>query len=289
MCFASVYDQLSAGESKKPLGGSYEAGEKMLRAADPIADANEAAENGKGAYVRVCGFACTAVGVEDTAGADQGPTIPGTSDAHTAASKGYNDAAYDYASKFNKQLMKRLAQDESPSSTMTTPGSSAGAAPAPEATPIAQALPDSALTLNGVVIGKSNLYNSVGKFGTNMFHKEDGGLYIVCWKGTDGTIVAFESDKAGGGPDQTITEGRLIAAGSEYKYSSQCKESKKVSSALSLNGMKLGDAMTDTSKTQHYSVEKKLGKKTSKIVSDVDVVAADGKITEISVGKSVTH
>jgi hypothetical protein len=177
-----------------------------------------------------------------------------------------------------------LAQDAAPPNV----------APPPTATPepIQKELSAKELTMSGVTIGKSNLYNAVGRFGTNMFKKEDG-VYVICWKGDDGTILAFESG-ASGGRDQTITGARLIAPGVEYKYATDCKPSKKVSSKLELLGVTLGDSMGDVEKKRgapsgredsrmmwHYKSEAK--KKSVK--TDVEIASSEDKVNSISVDR----
>ena len=166
---------------------------------------------------------------------------------------------------------------------------------------IQKPLNEEQLTVNGVTVGKSNLYNSIGRFGANAFHKSgDAGeaLSYVCWKGDDGTTLAFESGESGG-KDQTITEAYIFAEGNNYKFAKDCKTSKKVSAAqLTLMKLGLGDPVSD--------VEKKLGapshkedqrdiwhhateQKNKTVVSDVEVDYKNDKVTEIHVSKSIVH
>ena len=149
------------------------------------------------------------------------------------------------------------------------------------------------LSIGGVQIGRSNLYNAVGFFGTNMLKKQVDGVYTICWRGDDGVTLAFESG-ASGGHDQTITGVRLFAPSVEYKYSSDCKASKKVSAKLELLGVKLGDTAGDVEKKRaspseratdkmiwHYSTEAK--KKT--ITTDVEITAPTEKVNSIVIDR----
>lgn len=247
----TVYPALEKAAPRVPLGGSYADGEKMLREADAAAEADAAFESGHAGYLRVCGFACTVVGIES---ADVDPhaasiTVPATSDALSAANKGYNEAAMNFAKAFNVRMHERLASQSQASK------------------PIQGTLTEKELTVNGVTVGKSNLYNATGKFGTNMFKKHDGGFSSVCWKGDDGTLIVFESDK-GGGPDQTITRARLLSEPSDYEFASDCKASKKVSAeSLELAGVRVGAPLkartanptevSETAQTWKYETEKK--------------------------------
>ena len=277
---APVFEVLEHSTDKKtPLGGSFEQGEKNLRAANPEAEAVHVFGHHGLTKVVVCGFACLAPGVDakEFAGAE-GPTIPATSDAQSAKTKGYNEAAMDYATRFNKKMVALKS----------------GGEPAPgAAAPINREFSSKELTVNGVVIGKSNLYNAVGKFGTNMFHKE-GAVSLACWKGDDGTYLEFKSDPANGARDNSITDAKVIASGADYSASSTCKPSKKVSSSLQLLGISMSDSIAD--------LEKKLGAPTEKTPSemlwhyvsgtpakgaksDVEVALANEKITSIRISR----
>lgn len=287
---ATIFKALEAvaTQPKGPLGGSFADGEKMLRAADPEAEAN-LVYNAKGfQLIKVCGFACFAPGAtsDQQSQAIGSLTLPATGDVINERNKGYNEIAQDFAAKFNQQMLQlKFPQPKSPAS-------------------IAKALTDAELTMNGVTIGKSNLYNSIGRFGTNAFHHEgDAGdsIYVICWKGADGTTVAFESGELGG-RDQTILEGRLLASGAEYRFDKFCKPSRKVDAKISLFGVHLGDSAIDIQKVKgapttreddklayHYLTQKKHGKKSADVQSNVKFAFKDDKAIEISVGKTETY
>jgi hypothetical protein len=336
LCFASnsnpsavVFTELQnlahQPKPKKPLGGSFAEGEKMLRAADPENEANIVFNSGGGSdsekdpqngfqLISICGFACLTPGATSeqiahaaqmtqlanptaTAEAEPGTThttgqptqtlaIPATSDVLNEQNKGYNEIALEFATRFNKQMLKRqFPKPKQPDH-------------------IAKMLLDSDLTINGVTIGKSNLYNSIGRFGTNTFHHEgDAGesIYVVCWKGADGTTLAFESGELGG-RDQTILEGRVMASGTDYRFDKICKPSKKVDAKISLFGIHLGDSVADVEKKKgpatndedqqviyRYEAQRKSGKKTADVLSKVELTSRDGKITQISAGKTETY
>lgn len=280
---AVVFTALEQAQPKQPLGGSFADGEKMLRAGDPENEANIVFNERGLTKIVVCGFACIPPGVDakEMEGA-KGPTVPATSDTVNEKTKGYNEAAMDFASRFNKQMVVRKHP----------------VAHGPQV--IHKELSVKELTLNGVTIGKSNLYNAVGRFGTNMFHQEskDGtSLFVVCWKGDDGTTLAFESGD-GGGRDQTITAAKILGSGVDYDYASVCKASKKVSAKLELAGIKLGDASADLEKKfgapsdratermmWHYSLESKK----STVTNDVEVAVPGEKVNSISVNRLVEH
>jgi hypothetical protein len=281
MSKATVYSALEKAPAKTPLGGSFAEGEKLLRSADPENEANIVFNERGVSTISVCGFACLAPGI-DAKESVKGPSIPATSDALNELNKGYNEAATDFATRFNKQMIARKSPKAKGES------------------PIHKELPAKELTVGGVTIGKSNLYNAVGFFGTNMFKKEKSGgdsLSIICWKGSDGTTLAFESGQ-GGGREQTVTGVRLFAAGLEYEYSAECKTSKKVSALLELAGMKLGESSADVEKKRgapsdrgtdrmmwHYLHETK--KKS--VTTDVEVSAPEEKVKSISVSRLQEH
>ncbi len=302
--FTELQKLTSEPKSSRPLGGSFAEGEKMLRAANPENEANlvfnqrgqsaETAPSEKAAsektyqLISICGFACLSPGAtsEQSAQAAVTVAIPATSDALNEQNKGYNEIAQDFAARFNKQMLSRKFPDPK------------------QPDHISKILPESELTINGVTIGKSNLYNSIGRFGTNAFHHEgDAGdsIYVVCWKGADGTKVAFESGELGG-RDQTILEGRVLAAGADYRFEKYCKPSKKVDAKVALFGIHLGDAVTEVEKKNgvasvhederliyRYEAERKHGKKKAVVVSEVEIAAKDNKVTQISVGKTETY
>ncbi len=272
---APIFSAIEVVSPKFPLGGSFAEGEKLLRSGDPVKEAN-IVFNARGAsMITVCGFACLAPGVEGKEAAT-GPTIPQTGDALSDANKGYNEAAMDFATRFNKQILAR----KSPAAV----GESR----------IDKDLSVKERTIGNVTVGKSSLYNAVGFFGTNMFKKQSDGTSTICWQGSDGTLLAFESNVSGA-RDQVITGVRLFANAAEYKYAPDCKASKKVSAGLEVLGVRLGSSAADVEKKRgapsdrsgdrmlwHYStlVSKK------PVTHEVEIATPGDKVTSISLDRN---
>ena len=208
----------------------------------------------------------------------KGPSIPATGDTLNETNKGYNEAATDFAIRFNKQMVNR--KNSKPKTQLGR----------------AKELSLRELTLGGVTIGKSNLYNAVGFFGTNMFKQETSGgetVSVICWKGGDGTTLAFESGQAGG-PDLKVTSIRLIGEGSKYQYAADCKSSKKVSSSIELAGLKLGDSASEAEKkrgdpsdrgTNVIKWQTVHASKKRSVATDVEVALVEEKLASVSVSQ----
>nr|BFD59422.1 hypothetical protein CKG001_15290 [Bdellovibrio sp. CKG001] len=87
-----------------------------------------------------------------------------------------------------------------------------------------------AQTILGHAIGIANLQSVQTSLGpAYVFQEGQPGKLTrgVCYRGTDKTLLAFESGAAGG-PEGIITDIRLIRAGTPYKYSRHCAPSKEV-------------------------------------------------------------
>lgn len=280
---APVYAQLTDRKSGAPLGGSFKAGETLLKKSNPEKEADTVLEMRGVEFVYVCGFACLAPGISQSRDARPSggfqATIPATGDAIGKTNKVYNELAQNFALRFNRRMILKHSMKEA----------------------VAREFSEADLSVNGVVAGKSNLFNSIGKFGPNTIHHvaDSGGpMDYVCYVGEDGTLLTFESG-VGAGRDQTITDVRLMNAQALYPFRDQCQPSKKVNQTLTIYGLSLGQTgeieklkgasagMKDAGDHDIYVFASPgRGKKASIQVTTLELARVDAKISQIEMSRS---
>lgn len=110
-------------------------------------------------------------------------------------------------------------------------------------TTIEKQLPDSALTVHGITVGVSKLSDVIEKFkGNAVFHEGDAGksLYLLCYRGKDGTVLAFESSGAMGGAGHVVTNVAVFGPQARYRLVEKCAETPKISRNIEIGGNRLG-------------------------------------------------
>lgn len=111
-------------------------------------------------------------------------------------------------------------------------------------------LSNSELTLLGFTIGLSKLEDVKSKFkNSEIYHEGDAGnsLYVLCYKGPDGTTISFESSEMGG-KDHIITAIGFFSIQSPYRLKKSCSKSSEVNSKLSIAGVNLGQLKSEIKK-----------------------------------------
>lgn len=111
-------------------------------------------------------------------------------------------------------------------------------------------LPNSELTLLNLTIGLSKLEDVKSKLKrSEIYHEGDAGnsLYVLCYKGPDGTIVSFESSEMGG-KGHIITAIGIFSVQSSYRLQKNCLESTEVNSKLNIAGVNLGQSKSEIKK-----------------------------------------
>jgi hypothetical protein len=102
---------------------------------------------------------------------------------------------------------------------------------------------DKELSLSGIIVGKSQLSDVKKRFqGNDIFHDGDAGasIYILCYTGSDGTLVAFESGGEMGGEDHTLTSAQVFATSTAYRFKDHCASSDKINNKIEAGGVHLG-------------------------------------------------
>lgn len=165
---------------------------------------------------------------------------------------------------------------------------------------IEKEISDSDLSVLGITIGKSTLANVSEKFrGNEIYHEGDAAksLNVICYKGDDGTVVAFESGEMGG-KDQTITNLVIVGSKAHYRLEAKCSKSAKFSKAIEVSGIRLGmgkktieKAKGNPSKDQKnliiyaYHASKKTANGDADISSTFILRLDGGKLAQLSISK----
>lgn len=97
------------------------------------------------------------------------------------------------------------------------------------------------LSILNVIVGTSKLSDVKDKLGGDIYHEGDAGssIYLLCYLGSDGSIVTFESGELGGS-DHTVTTASIFGPNARYRFDKKCIKSSKVNAKLSLGNIHLG-------------------------------------------------
>jgi hypothetical protein len=107
---------------------------------------------------------------------------------------------------------------------------------------IAKKQPDSELSVLGITIGKSTLEDVKSKFKSkDIYHQGDAGesFYVLCYKSSNGSMIAFESGETGGSA-HTVNTISINGSKEQYRLNKICEKTSLIKSKLSINGISLG-------------------------------------------------
>jgi hypothetical protein len=165
--------------------------------------------------------------------------------------------------------------------------------------------PNENLQILGLVVGSSTLEDVRKKFSAGQIHQEgDAGdsVYLLCYRGTDSALVAFESSGSMGGNDHIVTSATIFRNGDGYKFRDQCTSSTEVHQQMKAFKISLGakkttirralgppSKETDSLLLYAYHVEETLESGRADITSSLEVLVPRSTASQITASKVVSY
>lgn len=113
-------------------------------------------------------------------------------------------------------------------------------------------LKEDELSSFGLIVGKSNLNDVKKVLGGDIIGNSGKGpneVSYLCFLDKSGNVLAYESSRAMGGPDLTITSTFILASGEKYTFKKECKKSAKQFGAIEIgSGLKIGTSIENVRK-----------------------------------------
>lgn len=101
--------------------------------------------------------------------------------------------------------------------------------------------PQNELSILDIVIGVSNLSDVKSKLGGDVYSEGEAGLnrHILCYIGSDSSVIAFESGEMGG-DKHTVSTVSIFGPKAHYQFYKKCIKSSKVNTNLDLGNIHIG-------------------------------------------------
>ncbi|MBC7540661.1 MAG: hypothetical protein H7281_17710 [Bacteriovorax sp.] len=163
--------------------------------------------------------------------------------------------------------------------------------------------PDSELSILGITIGKSTLEDVKSKFKSkDIYYQGDAGesLYVLCYKSSNGSTIAFESGETGGNA-HTVSTISINGTKVPYRLNKICEKTSLIRSKLVINGISLGmspdlikrlkgkpSKQSANSLLYQFEIQEKNEKRQLDIISRLEIEFNQDIVSALTASKSET-